>query len=76
MEQLNEKLKKNNATLKISYGWLKNMDKLYYEDSIELNNVVYYLELNFRIMGNSSIYSMVSKFLNKFPEIFKFPIKF
>ena len=60
MEQLNEKLKKNNATLKISYGWLKNMDKLYYEDSIELNNVVYYLELNFRIMGNSSIYSMVS----------------
>ena len=60
MEQLNEKLKKNNATLKISYGWLKNMDKLYYEDSIELNNVVYYLELNFRIMGNSSIYSVVS----------------
>ena len=60
MEQLNEKLKKNNATLKIRYGWLRDATGQSYEESIALNNTVYYLSIGLRIIDNSNKYLTVS----------------
>ena len=54
MEQLNEKLKKNDYTLKIAYGWIKGFTSQYYEKSIALDDVNYYLEIDFKIVGNNS----------------------
>ena len=54
MEQLNEKLKKNDYTLKIAYGWIKGFNSQYYEKSIALDDVNYYLEIDFKIVGNNS----------------------
>ena len=60
MEQLNEKLKKNNATLKIRYGWLRDATGQSYEESIALNNTVYYLNIGVKIIDNSNKYLTVS----------------
>ena len=54
MEQLNEKLKKNDYTLKIAYGWIKGFTSQYYEKSIALDDINYYLEIDFKIVGNNS----------------------
>ena len=60
MEQLNEKLKKNNATLKIRYSWLRDPYGQSYEESIALNNTVYYLNIGLKIIKNSDIFVYVS----------------
>ena len=51
---MNEKLKKNDYTLKIAYGWIKGFTSQYYEKSIALDDINYYLEIDFKIVGNNS----------------------